>query len=99
MNDMRCPPIWAATERVGRYRWAIVGLLFAATAINYIERQMIGLLKPIMMEDLALHMDERTYAAIVVWFQVAYAIGYLGFGKIVDAIGARIGYAAAVIIW
>ncbi|MBV9882823.1 MAG: MFS transporter [Sphingomonadaceae bacterium] len=88
-----------AAERVGRYRWVIVGLLFAATAINYVDRQMIGLLKPIMMEDPALHMDERTYADIVVWFQVAYAIGYLGFGKVVDAIGARLGYAAAVVIW
>jgi ACS family hexuronate transporter-like MFS transporter len=88
-----------ATERVGRYRWMIVALLFAATAINYIDRQMIGLLKPTMMDDPSLHMDERTYADIVVWFQVAYAIGYLGFGKVVDAIGARLGYAVAVIIW
>lgn len=91
--------IQSAAARVGRYRWVIVGLLFAATAINYIDRQMIGLLKPMMMEDPALHMDERTYADIVVWFQVAYAIGYLGFGKVVDAIGARLGYAAAVVIW
>ena len=88
-----------AAARVGRYRWVIVGLLFAATAINYVDRQMIGLLKPIMMEDPLLHMDERTYADIVVWFQVAYAIGYLGFGKVVDAIGARLGYAAAVVVW
>src|SRR3954470_11473412 len=91
--------IQRAADRVGRYRWVIVGLLFAATAINYVDRQMIGLLKPIMMDDPLLHMDERTYADIVVWFQVAYAIGYLGFGKVVDAIGARLGYAAAVVIW
>jgi ACS family hexuronate transporter-like MFS transporter len=91
--------IAGATSRIGRYRWVIVALLFAATAINYIDRQMIGLLKPIMMEDPALHMDERTYADIVVWFQIAYAIGYLGFGKVVDAIGARLGYAVAVVIW
>jgi ACS family hexuronate transporter-like MFS transporter len=91
--------IRSAAARVGRYRWVIVGLLFAATAINYIDRQMIGLLKPTMMADPALAMDERTYADIVVWFQVAYAIGYLGFGRVVDAIGARLGYAAAVIVW
>lgn len=89
----------AAVERMGRYRWVIVALLFAATAINYIDRQMIGLLKPIMMEDPALHMDERTYADVVVWFQIAYAVGYIGFGKVVDAIGARMGYAVAVVIW
>lgn len=99
MSDTREATISAAAERVGRYRWVIVGLLFAATAINYIDRQMIGLLKPIMMDDPALNMDERTYADIVVWFQVAYAIGYLGFGKVVDAVGARFGYAAAVVIW
>jgi MFS transporter, ACS family, hexuronate transporter len=99
MSDTREATITAAAERVGRYRWVIVGLLFAATAINYIDRQMIGLLKPIMMEDPALHMDERTYADIVVWFQIAYAIGYLGFGKVVDAIGARLGYSVAVVVW
>lgn len=99
MGEAANVTIERAAARVGRYRWTIVGLLFAATAINYIDRQMIGLLKPIMMEDPALHMDERTYADIVVWFQVAYAIGYLGFGKVVDAIGARLGYAAAVVIW
>ena len=75
MSEAAEVSIERAASRVGRYRWVIVGLLFAATAINYIDRQMIGLLKPIMMEDPALHMDERTYADIVVWFQVAYAIG------------------------
>jgi MFS transporter, ACS family, hexuronate transporter len=99
MTDAGRESIDRATARVGRYRWVIVGLLFAATAINYIDRQMIGLLKPIMMDDPSLNMDERTYADIVVWFQVAYAIGYLGFGKVVDAVGARLGYAAAVVIW
>lgn len=86
-------------ERMTRYRWMVVALLFAATAINYIDRQMIGLLKPIMMDDPSLHMDERTYADIVVWFQIAYAVGYIGFGKVVDVIGARLGYAVAVVIW
>src|SRR4051812_4644680 len=99
MSDEANLSIERAAARVGRYRWVIVALLFAATAINYIDRQMIGLLKPTMMDDPLLHMDERTYADIVVWFQVAYAIGYLGFGKVVDAIGARLGYAAAVVIW
>jgi ACS family hexuronate transporter-like MFS transporter len=91
--------ISAAAERVGRYRWAIVGLLFAATVINYIDRQMIGLLKPTLMADSSLGMDEVGYASVVMWFQIAYAVGYLGFGKIVDLIGARIGYAAAVVVW
>lgn len=86
-----------AAARVGRYRWVICGLLFAATAINYIDRQMIGVLKPTIAGEL--HWNERDYADIVFYFQLAYAIGYLGFGKVVDALGARFGYAVAVVIW
>lgn len=86
-----------AAARVGRYRWVICGLLFAATAINYVDRQMIGVLKPTLSSELS--WSETDYANIVFWFQVAYAIGYLGFGRIVDVIGARFGYAVAVVIW
>ena len=83
--------------RVGRYRWAVCGLLFAATAINYIDRQMIGVLKPTLQAEL--HWTESSYADIVFWFQCAYAIGYLGFGRIIDRIGARHGYAVAFCVW
>jgi ACS family hexuronate transporter-like MFS transporter len=81
----------------GRYRWVIVGLLFAATAINYVDRQMIGVLKPTLSAEM--QWSETDYANIVFWFQAAYAVGYLGFGRIVDVIGARFGYAVAVTIW
>lgn len=87
----------AAAERVGRYRWVICGLLFAATAINYIDRQMIGVLKPTIAAEL--HWSETSYADIVFWFQAAYAVGYLGFGRIVDRLGARLGYGLAFLIW
>ncbi len=87
----------AAPTNVGRVRWVIVGLLFAATAINYVDRQMIGLLKPTLQDEFG--WQETTYADIVFWFQVAYAAGYIVFGNIVDRVGARIGYAAAFIIW
>jgi ACS family hexuronate transporter-like MFS transporter len=83
--------------RMGRYRWTICGLLFAATAINYIDRQMIGVLKPTLQAEL--HWTEGAYADIVFWFQCAYAIGYLGFGPLIDRIGARVGYAVAFSIW
>ena len=83
--------------RVGRVRWVIVGLLFAATAINYVDRQMIGLLKPTLQGEF--RWNETTYADIVFYFQLAYAIGYIVFGNIVDRVGARIGYAAAFVIW
>jgi ACS family hexuronate transporter-like MFS transporter len=84
-------------ERAGRYRWVIVALLFAATAINYVDRQMIGVLKPTLSAELG--WTETAYADIVFWFQAAYAIGYIGFGRIVDRIGARFGYAIAFVIW
>ena len=86
-----------AGERVGRYRWVIVGLLFAATAINYIDRQMIGVLKPLLSEEFG--WSESDYAYIVFWFQVAYAVGYISFGRVVDLLGARLGYAIAIVIW
>ncbi|MBX3595005.1 MFS transporter [Sphingomonas sp.] len=86
-----------AVANAGRYRWAIVALLFAATVINYIDRQMIGVLKPTLMQDL--DWSERDFAGVIIWFQIAYAVGYIGFGKFVDMVGARLGYAVAFVIW
>jgi ACS family hexuronate transporter-like MFS transporter len=83
--------------RVGRYRWMICALLFAATAINYVDRQTIGVLKPTLQAELK--WTESSYADIVFWFQAAYAIGYLAFGPIIDRIGARLGYAIAFTVW
>jgi ACS family hexuronate transporter-like MFS transporter len=83
--------------RIGRYRWVIVALLFAATAINYIDRQMIGVLKPTLQAEFS--WTETDYANIVFWFQLAYALGYVSFGKVVDAVGVRLGYTLAIIIW
>lgn len=85
------------TIGVGRYRWAICALLFAATAINYVDRQMIGVLKPTIAGEFG--WNETTYADVVFWFQAAYALGYLTFGRFVDAVGARIGYTVAFVIW
>ena len=89
--------ITAAASRAGSYRWVICGLLFAATAINYIDRQILGVLKPTLQGEL--HWDEEQYAFIVTCFQGAYAIGYLGFGRLIDKIGARLGFAGAIVIW
>ena len=97
MSGAQPAAVEAAAGRVGRYRWVICGLLFAATAINYVDRQMIGVLKPTIEQELG--WSETTYADIVIWFQLAYAIGYLSFGRIVDKVGARTGYAVAFTIW
>jgi len=85
------------SEKIGRYRWVVVSLLFAATAINYIDRQMIGVLKPTLEAEFG--WSESDFAGIIFWFQMAYAIGYLSFGKVVDLLGARLGYVIAIVIW
>ena len=87
----------AAATRMGRYRWVICGLLFAATAINYVDRQMIGVLKAPISDDLG--WSETDFATVIIWFQLAYAIGYVSFGWFIDRLGARIGYSVAFIIW
>ncbi len=79
------------------YRWVICGLLLTAMAINYIQRQTIGLLKSPIQQEFSL--DENGYADIVFWFQAAYALGYVTFGRVLDRIGARTGYAIAFILW
>jgi len=86
-----------AGDRVGRFRWVICALLFAATALNYVDRQIIGILEPTLAHRF--HWSEIDYGNIVFWFEVAYAAGYIVFGKLIDRIGARAGYAVAVGIW
>ena len=82
----------------GRIRWVICGLLFFATTINYIDRQIIGILKPTLVAQFGWS-DERIYAAIVFSFQLAYAIGLLLAGRIMDKLGTRLGLAIAVVLW
>jgi ACS family hexuronate transporter-like MFS transporter len=87
----------AQPSGIGRYRWIICAMLFAATSINYVDRQIIGVLKPTL--QLEFGWTESSYGDLVFWFQAAYALGYLGFGRVIDKIGARLGYAAAVALW
>ncbi|HWA63054.1 MAG TPA: MFS transporter [Caulobacteraceae bacterium] len=87
----------APAAAVGRYRWVVVALLFTAMVINYVDRQTIGLLKGDLSRQFG--WSEENYADLVFWFQVTYAIAYLGFGRIVDRIGARLGFGLAFLIW
>jgi MFS transporter, ACS family, hexuronate transporter len=84
-------------QKVGRYRWTIVALLFFATTINYIDRTMLGLLKPDLSKEMGWSEDD--YGNIVTAFQAAYALGFLFFGRIIDKFGPKIGYSLAIIIW
>jgi ACS family hexuronate transporter-like MFS transporter len=84
-------------EKVGRYRWGICALLFLATTLNYIDRQVIGILKPELTRRLG--WTEIDYSNIIFAFQIAYAIGYAGAGRFIDYVGVRIGYAVVVLCW
>lgn len=84
--------------RIGRFRWVICALLFFAATINYIDRQIIGILKPTLVKEFQWQ-DERIYAAIVFSFQLAYAIGLVLAGRVMDRIGIRRGFTIAVILW
>ena len=78
-------------------RWYICGLLFFASTINYIDRQVIGLLKPVLEKDL--HWNEADYSWIVAAFQLAYGLMMPLVGRLLDWVGMRIGYMLAVVIW
>jgi len=79
------------------YRWAIVGLLFVITTINYMDRNILGVLKPTIQGDL--HFSETEYGDIVFAFSMAYAAGYAGMGAFTDRVGVRIGLAVAAVLW
>jgi ACS family hexuronate transporter-like MFS transporter len=81
----------------GGQRWIVCALLFGATAVNYVDRQMIGVLKPTLTAQFG--WNESDFATIIFWFQMAYATGYIGFGRLVDLIGARLGYIFAILVW
>lgn len=84
-------------KTIGRYRWRIVALLFFATTINYIDRQVLGILAPVLQSELG--WTEASYGYIISVFQVAYAIGLLTSGRLLDKIGTRMGYSIAVTLW
>ena len=83
--------------RIGRYRWLVCALLFFATTINYMDRQVLSILAPVLQKDIG--WNELQYAHIVTAFQAAYAIGMLAFGRVVDVIGTRHGYAICLVLW
>jgi ACS family hexuronate transporter-like MFS transporter len=91
----------AATERKSIFgtnlRWSICGLLFFATTVNYVDRQVLGILKPTLEKDL--HWNESDYGWVVFTFQLAYALMMPLAGRAMDWLGTRVGYAIAVAVW
>src|ERR1044072_9902760 len=91
------PKEQAATFRQGvvSYRWVICALLFFAATINYIDRQVIGILKTTIHDEIG--WSEVGYSWVVFSFQAAYAIGLLCVGRLIDRIGTRKGFSLAII--
>ena len=90
------------TNEIGRVRWVVCALLFFATTINYMDRQVISILKPVLETEL--HWSnpqsiEQEYSYIVMAFTLAYAFGVLLFGWFIDKVGTKLGYAVSVVVW
>jgi len=81
----------------GSYRWVICALLFFATTINYIDRQILGILAPVL--QIEIKWSESEYGLIVTAFQGAYALGLLAFGWFIDKYGTKIGYTVSIVWW
>ena len=84
-------------QQIGRYRWMICGLVFFATTVNYLDRQVISLLKSTLSEEL--HWDDADYTNIEIAFKLFYAFGMLGAGRLIDRLGTKVGYAVATTLW
>jgi ACS family hexuronate transporter-like MFS transporter len=92
----------SVNESIGRQRWTICALIFAATTINYLDRNVLGLLKSDLSAS-GVFGDEASmelnYSRVVICFQIAYALGLLFVGKLIDKVGTKKGYAWALIGW
>jgi len=94
--------VFSSGAKIGRVRWTICAMLFAATTINYMDRQVLALLKPTLMMSVANHgigLTEESYGTVVAFFTLFYAIGQLGVGRFVDKIGTRLGYMVIMALW
>src|SRR4051812_36817386 len=83
---------------VGRYRWTICGLLFIATTINYIDRNVVSILKQDVLIG-RLGWTEADYGNVFAWFSLSYAVMMIITGRIIDRIGLKLGFALAIVWW
>jgi ACS family hexuronate transporter-like MFS transporter len=83
--------------QIKNYRWLVVTVIFFASTINYLDRQIIGLLKPILEAEFS--WTEKDFSYIIMSFTAAYALGLLLMGRFIDKAGTKIGYAIAVALW
>ncbi|MFD1186733.1 MFS transporter [Pontibacter rugosus] len=83
--------------KIGSYRWTICFLVFTATTINYLDRQVVGILKPVL--ETQFNWTESDYGAIVTAFTASYALGMVVFGRLIDRVGTKMGYSLSIIVW
>ena len=96
----KVPPVAgtsAVRSAVGHFRWRVCAMLFAITTMNYLSRQVLGVLAPYLQQHLG--WSQLDYGYIVTAFEGAYAIGLLCAGAVIDRLGTRIGYAIAIVVW
>jgi len=91
------PPQRNASSKAGYFRWVICALLLFGTTKNYMDRQVLGVLKTTLQHDLG--WNEIDYSNLVFAFQAAYAVGMLLVGRLIDRLGTRLGYALAMAFW
>ena len=84
--------------KIGTYRWRILALVFMATTINYVDRSILGVLGPTLRDHVFPWTNEQ-YSYVLISFQVAYAIGLLAMGGLIDRLGTKRGYVASIGIW
>src|SRR3984885_2848203 len=86
---------------IGKYRWTICALIFAATTINYLDRAVMSYVKPYLASAFHWNAVEEVvnYSNIEAAFKFAYAIGMLFAGRVIDKLGTKIGYAVATLLW
>jgi len=84
-------------KKFSNYRWTVCALIFFATTVNYLDRQVIGILKPLLESDLGI--GEEQYAHIIMAFQLLYGIGMVIAGRLIDKFGTKIGYGVSVVLW
>lgn len=82
---------------IGKYRWTVCSLIFFATTINYLGRAVISLLKSTLEKEFS--WSESDYSNIVIAFQLSYALGMLGVGRLIDKLGTKLGYAVSIFTW
>ena len=85
------------TEKIGTYRYRILALVFMATTINYFDRSIVGVMAPTLQK--LFEWTNKDYAAIMVSFKIAYGIGLLFMGGIIDRLGTKTGYTISIVIW